>query len=167
MGSSINDVTQFWTIFDSPSAPPIVTRFITKALTVVTNSMTPSPPLRPWRPLYRVCYGLRITNNEASWLFLSHFWDIWVRRENWLKPEIQPPFITVLWKCILYTIRSLFFNNVVRQSIINRVLIKILRTQILLIKFLYNIEQGIWVCALMGNGNAPCWETFKVLFYNR
>ena len=40
--SSINDVTQFWTIVDPP--PPIVTRFITKALVLSPQNPRPPPP---------------------------------------------------------------------------------------------------------------------------
>ena len=42
-GGSINDVTQFRTIFNPP--PPIVTRFITKALVLLSKNHWPLPPL--------------------------------------------------------------------------------------------------------------------------
>jgi hypothetical protein len=37
-GPSINDVTQIWIIFDTPS-PPIVTLFITKALVMMSQNL--------------------------------------------------------------------------------------------------------------------------------
>ena len=42
LGSSINDITQFWTIFDPPL--PIITRFITKALELLSQNFWPLPP---------------------------------------------------------------------------------------------------------------------------
>ena len=37
-GSSINDVPQFWTIFDSPPPSPIITLFIDKALVLPSQN---------------------------------------------------------------------------------------------------------------------------------
>ncbi len=41
-GSSINDVTQFWRFFYP--TPPIVTRFITEALVLLSQNPWPFPP---------------------------------------------------------------------------------------------------------------------------
>ena len=41
-GSSINDVTEFWTIFDPP--PYIITRLINKAIVLFLQSPCTSPP---------------------------------------------------------------------------------------------------------------------------
>ena len=69
-GSSINDVTQFWTIFDPP--PPL-SRFITKALALSSQNPRPSPPLRPWRHLWIVIkpYTNWITKSKQRFTALN------------------------------------------------------------------------------------------------
>ena len=49
MGSSINDVTRFWTIFDTP--PPIITNYITKSSVMLSQNHW-TLPLRLWRHLW-------------------------------------------------------------------------------------------------------------------
>ena len=61
LGSSINDVTQFWTIFE-PS-PPIVTCFITKSLVMLSHNPWPLH-LRLWRNLWTIPYK----SHSRNWL---------------------------------------------------------------------------------------------------
>ena len=58
-GSSINDVTQFWTVFD----PPIFTLFITKVLVLPSQNHW---PLRPWRHSLSKKSGFRIVHFDID-----------------------------------------------------------------------------------------------------
>ena len=90
-GSSINDVTPFRTIFDSPSL--IVTHYITKALILSSQNPWPPSPLRPWRHLWttpKLSFFSRSKSNKGLFLKFSLLFDIslfcftW-ERWNWLR----------------------------------------------------------------------------------
>ena len=74
LGSSINDVTQIWTFFDSlrlPS-PPIVTCFITKAWVLSSQKHWPPLLLRPWRHLSSLSLS-KYTMHFQQFLTILHF----------------------------------------------------------------------------------------------
>ena len=64
LGSSINDVTQFWTIFDLSS--PIVTRFITIAFVLSSQNSPPGPSPYDRDVIYGQPRKLERRNNSSS-----------------------------------------------------------------------------------------------------
>ena len=89
----------FW-----PSPPPIVMRFITKALVLSSQNHWPRPSLRPWRHLWTNLYAanrILLNHKITCWSISAHynFWSIYVLQcynKSLVDLFINKPFLNYL-----------------------------------------------------------------------
>ncbi len=82
LGSSINDVTQFWTFFD-----PSTAFYYWGLCTLVTKSLTPLPPKRLWRHLWMTPYLVLFLQTNCGAL---DFWCARLKKARQLRQTIPP-----------------------------------------------------------------------------